>query len=201
MKLYCTPLSHFSRKVRLVFDFYSQPYEAVDVGNVAEGDRHKFADNPLMSVPVLVDGETWLLESDHIALYLADKFDPQDKLKIGTRDVFDLNVRGLLNGLMANEVKVILAKRMNVPVHEYEYFQKAIRSIEDSFAWLEKEAHRFEGASPKYKEFHFVSAWDHLVYYDFLNLSPFPNLRALAERISQDPKVKKSSPFVLKPKA
>ncbi|ATH09113.1 hypothetical protein BIY24_14520 [Halobacteriovorax marinus] len=39
MKLYATPRSHFSRKVRILLELYSIPYEFIDVGNVADSDE------------------------------------------------------------------------------------------------------------------------------------------------------------------
>lgn len=57
IKLYGTELSHFARKVRLLIDHYSIPCDFVDIGNVAEDEQKKFAQNPLMKVPVLVDND------------------------------------------------------------------------------------------------------------------------------------------------
>ena len=70
IKLFGTPLSHFSRKVRILMDLYSISYDFVDVGNVAEVDKSVFGNNPLMKVPVLVDENEWVLNSDHIATYV-----------------------------------------------------------------------------------------------------------------------------------
>lgn len=70
MQLFATPLSHFSRKVRLLLDHYDIEYEFVDVGNVANAELSVFDGNPLMRVPVLKDGALWLIESDHIEFHL-----------------------------------------------------------------------------------------------------------------------------------
>ena len=74
MKLYATPLSHFSRKVRVLMDLYSLPYDLIDIGNVASSDVRDFGNNPMMKVPTLVDDDCWIIESDHIAQYLVEKY-------------------------------------------------------------------------------------------------------------------------------
>lgn len=200
MKLYATPLSHFSRKVRLVLDRYAVPYESFDVGNVAEDAPAKFADNPLAKVPVLVDAGTWLIESDHIAAYLSRKYDAGDALGVRTEDVFDLNARALLNGMMAEEVKLILAKRTGVPVERYSFFDKSFASLKQGFEWLERHAGRFEPEAPKYRDLHLVCLWDHIAYYDLVPLGGYPGLRNAVAKISADPLVLKSAPLTLKPR-
>ena len=200
MKLYATPLSHFSRKIRLLLDHYAQAYEVIDVGNVAEGAKAKFADNPLMRVPVLVDQGEWLIESDHIAAYLARKLDPRDAFEVHTTDPASLNIRAVLNGIMLEEVKVILAKRTQVPVEQYAFFDKALEAMREGLAWLETKAAAFTPDAPKYREFHLVCLWDHLEYYGLLPLEPYGRLREVAAQVSSREKVKRSAPQVLKPR-
>ena len=79
MQLVGTPLSHFTRKVRIVaaelaipLDFQTLPATT----GVMTGTPDAYANNPLMRVPILVDGETRILESDHIVRYLVGRFDP-----------------------------------------------------------------------------------------------------------------------------
>src|SRR4051794_10990584 len=108
MQLLATRLSHYSRKLRILLDHYGLAYELVDVGNVASPDLGQFDGNPLMKVPVLRDQGRWLIESDHIAAYLARTYDPSDRYEVLTTDLATLNARAVLNGIMAEEVKVIL---------------------------------------------------------------------------------------------
>lgn len=200
MKLYATPLSHFSRKVRLIFDFYSLPYESIDVGNVAEGGMEKFANNPLSQVPVLLDGENWLVDSDHIARYLVDKIGRGDALGVRSTDVLEGNVRALLNGIMAEEVKVILAKRMLVPIENYPYFDKSFEAIQRGLEWLNLNAPHLTGEPPRFSDLHFICLWDHLAYYGLVPLAEYKNLEAKARELSKLPWVAKSAPAVLKPR-
>lgn len=200
MKLYCTPLSHFSRKVRLLLDFYSVPYEIKDIGQVTQNEIQKFGGNPLMTVPTLEDGDTWLIESDHIAQYLVSKVDANDQFKVFTRDLSDLNIRAILNGMMASEVKLILAKRTGVPIEQYSYFDKSLNSIRQAMAWLEENAQKFSTDAITYRELHLVCAWDHLEYYEILPMNSYGRLGKIVDRVSDKKFVQQTRPQVLKPK-
>jgi len=72
MKLYFTPRSHFSRKVRILLHAWKLEVELIDVGNVGATSSHAFGPNPLMKVPTLLDGGPSIFDSDHIAQYLYD---------------------------------------------------------------------------------------------------------------------------------
>lgn len=199
MKLYGTPISHFARKVRILLDLYSVPYEFIDVGNVAEGTLEMFAGNPLLKVPVFVDGDQWMIESDYIAGYLVQKLDPKDKYGVLSQDKDDLNVRAVLNGIMTEEVKYILAKRTGVPVDQYTFFDNALEAITNGFDWLEKNAHLFNASQPGYNEFHLVCTLEHVAHYELVNLN-YPKLKSIVEKVLTDKVINKTSPFVLKPK-
>ncbi len=198
MKLYATPLSHFSRKVRILLDFYGTPYEFVDVGNVAEGPAQKFGNNPLCRVPVLVDGSLWMIDSDHIAEYIARKFDPKDRYRVRAREVRDLNIRAMLNGIMAEEVTLIIARRTGVPTEQYRFFEDALDVIGQGLAWLEDNAECFDPANPGFREFHLVCAWEHLAYYGLMPLR-YEKLRAVVEKVAALPMVRRTAPEVLRP--
>ncbi len=199
MKLYATPISHFSRKVRLLLDLYGIEYEFIDVGNVAEGDVATFGGNPLMKVPVLIDRDKWLIESDHIASYIVRKFDPSDRYEVGTRDIRRLNARAVLNGIMAEEVKVVLGRRTGVPTERYRFFDDALETIQSGLDWLESKAELFNTGRPGYLEFHLVCAWEHIGYYDLVPLERL-RLRRIVDDILEDDVIRRTSPFILKPK-
>ncbi len=200
MKLYSTPLSHFSRKVRAVADFYELDIEYIDVGNVAEIGIEKYAGNPLMGVPVLEGENLWLVDSDHIIAYLARMYDSADRLRVHSTKMDDLNIRAVLNGLMSSEVRIILGKRSGIPIDEFRFFDKAKQSIAESLKWLEARAERFDPKNISMNEIHLVCALDHLRYLELVDLKPFPKLLDLSEAIGAHPAILRSSPFVLKPK-
>lgn len=82
MKLYVHPLSGHSHRAVLFFSLIGQPVELVEV-DLAKG-AHKSADflklNRLGQVPVLVDGDTVIADSNGILVYAAKKFGKSDWL-------------------------------------------------------------------------------------------------------------------------
>ena len=193
MKLYATPLSHFARKVRVLLDLYTVPYEMIHVGNVAEINMDALGDNPLMQVPVLVDDQTWLIDSDHIAEYIVKKFDPDDRYKVFITDPFDLNARAIMNGIMDNEVKIVLAQRTELPTEKYVYFDKARQSIDNALQWLEQNSKQFSPQNPGYREIHLVCLWQHLSYYEMVPLN-YPQLQNLVAQLAESPPLIKTAP-------
>jgi len=193
MKLYATPRSHFSRKVRLLLDHMGLTYEMVNVGDVSETNVETFHGNPAMGVPVLEDGEIWMLESDHIASYLVRTYQPADKYGVLTESVDLLNARAVMNNAMGNEVKLILAERGGLDPGPHRYFQKAKMAIEQGLAWLESRSTFFRSEEPGYAEFHFVSLWDHLELYKLVEMN-YPELRKLADTLSRSLTVQRSRP-------
>ncbi len=200
MKLFATPLSHFARKPRLLMDLYGLRYEFIDVGGVTGVEAATYANNPILKVPTLIDGDSWLIESDHIAGYVVQKVDPSDKFNVFTRDLFDLNVRAVVNGAMTEEVKVILARRTGVPTDGVAFFDKALKVVSNAFAWLESNHEHFDASNPKYRELHLICFWDHVTYYELVPL-PYEKLGRIVDRLSQNPLVRQTAPQVLKPKA
>ena len=193
MKLFATPKSHFSRKVRLLLDHMDLKYELVDVGNVAKGAPAKFSGNPAMSVPVLEDGQVWLIESDHIAAYLARTYGGDDPYQVLTDDTDILNARAVMNGIMGNEVKLVLSARTGLDPGPHAYFQKAKSAIGQGLAWLESRTDLFQDDALTYAQFHFLSMWDHLVLYDLVALD-YPKLRGVAAVLSQNETTRRSMP-------
>lgn len=193
MKLYATPLSHFSRKVRILLDLYEAPYELINIGNVVSSDAELFANNPLMKVPILVDGKEWIIESDHIAKYVVQKFDSSDRYNVRTENITDLNVRAVLNGIMNEEVKVILARRSGLATEHTSFFDKALKAIHGGFQWLEDNHHVFHLNTVTYKEIHLVCLWDHIAHYNLVPL-PFPRLQDVVTAASVDKRIKLSAP-------
>ncbi|MCI5045132.1 MAG: glutathione S-transferase [Aquisalinus sp.] len=193
MKLTATPKSHFSRKIRLLLDHLGLPYQLDDPGNVADIDKEIFGGNPLMSVPVLSDRQQVVFESDNIARYLVRKFDPKDTYDVLTENAELLNLRAVMNGIMENDVKLILSARTGMEPDDYPYFQKAKQVIIAGLVWLEKRGQCFAENEITYTDFHLISMWDHLRFYDFVELD-FPLLLSATEKLSQSNLVRRSAP-------
>ncbi|CAM2011555.1 glutathione S-transferase family protein [Acanthopleuribacter pedis] len=194
MKLFATPKSHFSRKIRLLLDHWEQPYQLIDVGNVATADPTQFHHNPAMQVPVLEDDGVVLLESDHIASYLTRKLDPADRFGVNTQQPDILNARAVMNNIMANEVKLILAARTGLDPKPHAYFQKAEQGIRHGLRWLEDHISLFQATQPSYADFHLICMWDHLDLYETVTL-PYPQLRDIVAKRSQSAVIRASHPL------
>ncbi|MCB1045499.1 MAG: glutathione S-transferase family protein [Acidobacteria bacterium] len=190
MKLVYTPRSHFSRKVRILLDAWRVHVDVEDAGDVSAMTTH--GQHPLMRVPTLIDGETAVFESDHIARYLTKRHDPTDRFGVLCEAVDQVNATAVMNGVMAAEVELILAKRTGIPIEQYVRFDKHLKTIQQGLAWLEHNSQIFP-ATPCYRGFHLVCLWDHLAFYDTISLE-YPKLLAIVSNLSQLPYVAKSAP-------
>jgi len=75
LRLHFTPSSFFSRKVRIVLAEKGLPYESRVEGTSRQRSPESFAAiNPVLKVPVLIDGDLTLFESDLIIDYLLQKY-------------------------------------------------------------------------------------------------------------------------------
>jgi uncharacterized protein (TIGR00369 family) len=200
MKLYGTLLSHFARKPRILLDLYSVDYEFVDIGNIVESPKENFGGNPLARVPVLADGDEWLIDSDQIAEYIVSKVDPDDRYQVLHPGTPDRNVRTVLNGIMSEEVTIIVAQRTGVPIERFRFFDDSREAIQDGLAWLEARWTDQPAKELTYLEIHLACLWEHL---DYLRLIPleFPRLKSVVERVLAHPKIRATSPYVSRPRS
>jgi glutathione S-transferase len=84
MRLYSHPLSLNCYKARLLLSFLDREYDCEDIDLV--NDRQKSAEflamHPLGQVPVLVDGDCFIWDSQAILVYLARKFESEKWLPL-----------------------------------------------------------------------------------------------------------------------
>ncbi|GAB3726208.1 hypothetical protein GCM10028862_01210 [Luteimonas pelagia] len=192
MQLYYTPRSHFSRKVRILAAALGLDLAPVDAGNVADADPAAFGPNPLMRVPTLVDGDTVVFDSDHIAAHLVRRHDPGDRYGVLATAPAILNARAVLNGIMSTEVELILAARTGIDTAAHPRFAKMRRSIAAGLDWLESQAMLLDPGDD-YLGFHLVSAWQHLAFYGEVPL-PRGRIADAVDRIAMLPHVSRSAP-------
>lgn len=192
MNLYFTPRSHFSRKVRLLLDALKLEVELIDVGNVADASTVAFGPNPLMKVPTLIDGEHVVFDSDHIAKYIVQRHDPNDRFNVLTDDISSLNARTVMNGVMSAETELILAARTGMDTSAHRRFDKIRESLCHGLDWLEFHADVFPN-EPSYLGFHLTAMWDHLALFDLVPL-PHEKLRDRVSKLSSLAYVAASAP-------
>lgn len=144
MKLYGTPPSHFTRKVRVLLEELSLPYEFVVLSHLMEVGEEKFAQNPLHQFPVLEDGGLNLIESDLICDYILREYGRKSPLYPMIPDspsyYLDQKRLAIMNGGMAAGVKLIRAKRSEIPSFEkFTFFRQEREALEASLRWLERD--------------------------------------------------------------
>lgn len=194
-QIYGTPLSHFTRKIRILAAEIGAGIDFVRIPGVLAASAATFGDNPLMRVPTLVHGGEMLIESDHIARYLVERYDPEDRLGVKSGEVPDLNRLAVANGIMDNEVSLILAKRGGLAdVDGVAYFRKLKAAIELGLAWLDVRTVPHEGAFD-YRDVALVAMWQHLAYYALVpRLDAYPRLAARVARFADRPSVAATTP-------
>ena len=158
------------------------------------GTPDAYANNPLMRVPILVDGEQRIIESDHIVRYLVGRFDAADRLGVRNETPEALNRLAVLNGVMANEVVLILAKRGGLEeIDKVVYFQKLTAAIDGALAWLDARTDP-DAAGFDYRDIVTVCMWQHLGYYALRPLDAYGRLAARVAKFAKRPSVVPSTP-------
>jgi glutathione S-transferase len=193
MKLYGTPLSHFTRKLRILFAELGVDFEFVRTTNLLAPAAEAYGDNPLMRVPTLVDGSMTLIESDHIARYIVSKHDPADRFGVLSDEPRALNRLAVTNGIMANGVVLILAKRGGLEdIDGAAYFRKLRTAIESALTWID--ANVSLDARLDYADMAMISMWQHALYYEFATIERYPRIGARVARLADRPSVASTTP-------
>jgi glutathione S-transferase len=195
MKLYGTPLSHFARKVRIVLAELGVAYELVRPTSLLVTTPETYGANPLLRVPTLVDGDTTVIESDHIVRYLIGKHDPADRLGVRSERVDDLNRLAVASGIMADEVVLILAQRGGLAdLGASSYFGKLAAAIETGLAWLDRELD-LDAPAFDYRDIVTICMWQHVEHYKLVpELDRFARIAARVARFADRPSVATTTP-------
>ena len=194
-QLYGTPLSHFTRKLRVLMSELGVEFDFVRAPGVLATNAATYGDNPLLRVPTLVYGSDTVIKSDHIARYLVNQFDPTDRLRVCSETVPDLNRLAVVNGVMDSEVVLILAKRGGLTDLEgVVYFRKLMLAMENGLSWLDQrtvpDAETFD-----YGDICLICLWQHLVHYQSApGLERYPRISARVARFVDRPSIASSAP-------
>jgi glutathione S-transferase len=194
-RLFGTPLSHFTRKIRIVFAELDVRFEFVRLASVLAPDAGDYGGNPLGRVPTLVHGADTVMESDHIARYVVGRYDPADRLGVRSEDVRDLNRLAVVNGVMGNEVVLILAKRAGgVDVDGVAYFRKLHAAIGAGLTWLDARTDPDE-PSFGYGDIVTICMWQHLAHYALVrDLDRYPRIATRVARFAERTSVASTTP-------
>ena len=195
LRLVGTPLSHFTRKIRILLAELGVPFEFDRSPGVLSPPGAAYGDNPLLRVPTLLHGAITLIESDHIARYLVRQFDPADRLRVRSEEVDDLNHLAVVNGIMNNEVVLILAKRAGLAqLEDVAYFRKLTSAIESGLTWLDAHIEP-DRDSFDYRDIATICLWQHLVHYR-MSADPvrYPRLASRVSRFRERQSISSTTP-------
>jgi glutathione S-transferase len=165
--LYLTPLSHFSRKVRIVLREIGLACEESYVPNLLSTNPAEFGGNPILRVPVLRDGPHWVIESDQIVRYLLEAYDHgSDRLAFFSMSTAQRNALSIVSAIMGAEVELILSKRSGLVEHAGGlYFRRYREVIGQGLAWLEQNAATiWPEVEFSYLDIALLCMWDHVRY-------------------------------------
>lgn len=195
LRLVGTPLSHFTRKIRILLAEFEVPFEFDRSPGVLSPPGAAYGDNPLQRVPTLVHGDVTLIESDHIARYLVTRFDAKDRFRVRSENVSDLNQLAVVNGIMSNEVVLILAQRAGLTnLEAVAYFRKLSGAIDSGLAWLDSHVD-LQRETFDYRDIACICLWQHLQHYGMAaDAERYPRLAARVQRFSERPSVARTAP-------
>ncbi|HET9620301.1 MAG TPA: glutathione S-transferase family protein [Kofleriaceae bacterium] len=195
LQLIGTPLSHFTRKVRILLAELGVAHDFVRAPGVMGTATAPYGDHPLLRVPTLIDGAQTVIESDHIARYVVAHHDPDDRFGVRSEAVADLNWLAVVNGVMDNEVVWVLAGRGGLAnLEEIVYFRKLMTAIEGGLAWLDRTVD-VERARFDYGDIALICMWQHLAHYKLVpTLDRHARLAARVARFADRPSVAATTP-------
>lgn len=191
-RLFGTHRSHFTRIVRVLLHELELDVEWVDVGNV--GAHEAFGGNPLMQVPVLVEGNVTVWDSHEICRYLVARRG-RDPLGVESLDWARRNLVTVIRGVMSAEVRLILATRAGMDVSGG-VFDKDRDVIDRALAWIDEHigAEPAMGSRLTYPAVCAVAMWDHLLLYENAEVDDAPQLDSFVSALRGHPSIARTRP-------
>lgn len=203
MRLYYSPNSPYARKVRIVLREKGLACQetAMDTASPPpEFIRH----NPNLRVPVLVDGERTLFESNIIVDYLLrkDAALPKGSPPLATAMTRpethwnDLLVLNTIETLLDSGINVFQLRRSGVSADQAAYLRTEARRMQSGLDWLEERA-TLEGFAPgvfSIQDLNLVCALHWVNFRKPVELHPGPKLSAILERYGARPSVAATMP-------
>ena len=196
LEIHGTPLSHFTRKLRILCAELAIDHAFVRTKTVMSESPADYANNPLMRIPTMIHGDVTMIESDHIARYLVGRFDPADRFGVRSDRVDDLNRLAVTSGIMANEVVVILAKRGGLAeVESVTYLRKLLEAIDSGLRWLDAAVDP-QAPGFDYRDIALVCMWQHLAHYGLRPMDAYARIAARVARFADRPSIASTAPAV-----
>ena len=196
--LYLTPLSHFSRKVRIVLREIDLVCEESWVPDLLSADPADFGGNPILRVPVLRDGPAWIVESDQIVRYVLETYAKgTNRLAFFSMNAAQRNALSIISAIMGAEVELILSRRSGLVTEGAGlYFRRFREVIAHGMDWLERNAAAiWPEAEFSYLDIALICMWDHLGHIRLRDeTGSWPWIEAQAKRHASRPSVAATAP-------
>jgi glutathione S-transferase len=212
LRLHYTPGSFFSRKVRIVLAEKGLPFESRVEGSSRGRSAASFAAiNPVLKVPVLIDGEHTLFESDLIIEYLLRTYPGNAsetaapplaaEMTRRTRHWEDAKTLVVLNDAADTMLNLRYWKANGLAVETVDYGRKQQSRFHSCLDWLEQSA-TAEGFIPGLFSIQDIALLCMLDYVDargdylqgLLEWRGRPRIEAIVARYRDRPSVKSSVP-------
>ena len=186
IKLYRHELSGHSHRVELFLNLLNVAYESIDVDLMA--GEHKQAPflalNPFGQVPVLVDEEVVVSDSNAILTYLAERFDAEHRwyptdpvLRAAIQRWFSVAAGPIANGPAAARLVTVFGAGL-----DHERAQAVAQDVLTTMDAILAEQPFLVGAHPTLAD---VAGYSYIAHAPEggVSLAPFPNVRAWLSRI------------------
>ncbi len=192
LKLYYSPNSPLSRKVRVVLHETGLEFEGDAQSEHRDPDSFK-AVNPILRVPVIEDGSHRLFESDLIIDYILATYpskQPNTTQRVpladglyrdGPEQWADKETLAILNAFGDSVANLLFLEREGVKRTEVPYLQRQATRIQSCLDWLEERATP-EGFLPgvlSVQDISLISWWEWLNIRGVTDLGELPKLAAL----------------------
>jgi glutathione S-transferase len=191
MRLYGRSSSHFTRIVRIFAAEMEVPLEFVLIRDLMSQDAADYGDNPALKMPTLESPDGSWFGSLGICRELARHHELNldvvwpDQLE----SALACNAQELVLQAMSTEVAIVMGKSSGVPA-DNAHQAKLRASLLGALRWLEENAGAAIALLPperdlSYLEVSLFCLVEHLPFREVLDTTPYPNLRAFAERFGQ----------------
>ena len=191
MRLYGRSSSHFTRIARIFAAEMELPLDFVLIRDLMSEDPAVYGDNPALKMPTLESDDAAWFGSLGICRELARQCELNldivwpDQLETALAS----NAQEMVLQAMSTEVAIVMGKSSGVPA-DNAHQAKLRASLLGTMQWLEENAGTAIASLPperdlSYLEVSLFCLVEHLPFRDVLDTTPYPRLRALAERFAQ----------------
>jgi glutathione S-transferase len=172
MQLYGSQTSPYVRRIRLLLA--DTDHQFINMNIFAEADRQKLLElNPTLKIPMLLDNEEIIFDSNVIYRYLATK------MGMAPLSWYQENQLTLINAVNDSLVSLFLCSRSGLNTNEDRLFFNAQKErIAASMFVLEQQAANQEFADWQYPEMALYCLLDWVIFRELLDLDDYPALLA-----------------------